>query len=155
MVAKPRAGFSLIEMLVATAILLVAVGVLTELADVGRRHARGAEDAAAAQRICQNLLEGILCGALPLEATPETLVPEEPEWTYLVEVKPLERFKWEPGLAELRVTVTKTAVGSKPGKPFSLSRWIRYPSGEKTPREGINRPAASPNRRPVSGGPRP
>ncbi len=46
MVAQPRLGFSLMEMLVATAILLVAVGVLTELADVGRRHARGAEDAA-------------------------------------------------------------------------------------------------------------
>ena len=68
MVARPRQGFSLMEMLVATAILMVAVGVLTELADVGRQHARGAEDAATAERICQNVLDEVLCGARPLQS---------------------------------------------------------------------------------------
>ena len=119
------------EMLVATAILLVAVGVLTELADVGQRHARGADDAATAQRVCQNLLDEILCGAMPLQAVPETALPEEPDWTFAVELKPLERFQWDPRLAELRVTVQRTPEESKPARPFTLTRWVRYPSDEK------------------------
>jgi hypothetical protein len=143
------------EMLVATAILLVAVGVLTELADVGRRHANGAEDAATAQRICQNILDEMLCGARPLESTSDTVVVEEPQWTVSIELKPLERFEWEPRLAELRVTVARAPDDAKPGKPFSLTRWIRYPSGEKTSREGGGKSAASPDRHPVSGGRRP
>jgi hypothetical protein len=138
------------EMLVATAILMVAVGVLTELADVGRQHARGAEDAATAERICQNVLDEVLCGARPLQSSSETVMADEPDWTFSVELKPLERFEWEPGLAELRVTVAKTAEESKPGKPFSLTRWVRYPSGEKTAFAGRSRPARSPDSHPVS-----
>jgi prepilin-type N-terminal cleavage/methylation domain-containing protein len=155
MASRSRLGFSLIEMLVATAILLVAVGVLSELADLGRQHARGAEDAASAQRICQNVLEEILCGAMPLESTSETTVSEEPEWTYSVDVESLERFDWEPGLAEVRVTVVRTPEGARPGKPFSLTRWIRYPSGEKTAGAGVHGPSASAPSPPVSRGPRP
>ena len=149
------------EMLVATAILLVAVGVLTELADVGRQHARGADEAAAAQRICQNILDEILCGARPLQSASESVLFDEPDWTFSVELKPLERFEWEPRLAELRVTVTKasddstTADEAKPGKTFSLTRWIRYSSGEKTSRNGASRPAGPPQSSPVSRGPRP
>lgn len=149
------------EMLVATAILLVAIGVLTELADVGRQHARGAEEAAAAQRICQNILDEILCGARPLQSTSDSVLFDEPDWTFSVELKPLERFEWEPRLAELRVTVTKTpeeartSDEAKPGKTFSLTRWVRYASSEKRIGEGGGRAAASPATRPVSRGPRP
>jgi hypothetical protein len=142
-------------MLVATAILLVAVGVLSELADVGRQHASGAEDAATAQRICQNILDEILCGARPLASLSDTVLPEEPEWTFSIELKPLERFEWEPRLAELRVMVTKTPEDSKPGKPFLLTRWVRYSTGEKTSRAGVGKPVASPDSRPALGGPRP
>jgi prepilin-type N-terminal cleavage/methylation domain-containing protein len=155
MVSRKRLGFSLMEMLVATAILLVAVGILTELAGVGRQHASRAEDAAAAQRICQNLLDEILCGAIPLASTSESVVPEEPDWTFSVDVEPMERFGWNPRLAELRVTVVKTPEGSKVGKPFSLTRWVRYFSEEKKPGEDSKIPGAPPNGRPGSGGPRP
>jgi prepilin-type N-terminal cleavage/methylation domain-containing protein len=147
MAAQPRRGFSLMEMLVATAILMLAVGVLTQLADVGRQHARGAEDAATAQRICQNILDEMLCGARPLQSTADSVMAEEPDWTFSVELKPLDRFEWDPRLAELRVTVAKTPQDSKPGKPFSLTRWIRYPSSDKAVHEGLSQP--------VSGGPRP
>jgi hypothetical protein len=155
------------EMLVATAILLVAVGVLTELADMGRQHARGAEDAAAAQRICQNILDEILCGARPLQAVSETTLLDDPDWTFSIDLKSLERFEWEPRLAELRVTVTrapdetkrlnesKTLEEAKPGKTFSLTRWIRYSSGEKPLGDGRSRPAAPPGSHPGSRGPQP
>jgi prepilin-type N-terminal cleavage/methylation domain-containing protein len=154
MVSRERLGYSLIEMLVATAILLVAVGVLTELADVGRQHAGRAEEAAAAQRICQNLLDEILCGAVPMEATSEGIVREEPDWTFSVDIKPIDRLQWEPGLAELCVTVVKTSEGSRAGKPFSLTRWVRYssPEKEKMPGRDMNRRSAPPHGRSVLGG---
>jgi hypothetical protein len=139
-------------MLVATAILLVAVGVLTELADVGRQHAGRAEEAAAAQRICQNLLDEILCGAVPMEPTSEGIVREEPDWTFSVDIKPIERLQWNPGLAELCVTVAKTPEGSKAGKPFSLTRWVRYSSPGKMPGQGMNKRREPPNGRSVLGG---
>jgi len=118
----------LIEMLLATAILLVAVGVLNELAHVGRHHARGAEDAAAAQRICNNLLDEILSGILPLDSVADTAVADEPDWTYSVELTPLDQLEWSPTLAAIRVTVKPTPEDAKPGKPFSLTRWVRYPT---------------------------
>jgi prepilin-type N-terminal cleavage/methylation domain-containing protein len=130
-----RSGFSLMEILVATAILLVAVGVLSELAYVGTRHASSAEEAATAQRICQNILEEILCGARSLETVSDTTVLEDPEWLYSVDIKPLDQFQWSPGLAELRVTVTSSPENGKPGKPFSLVHWIRYVSSEKQQNE--------------------
>jgi prepilin-type N-terminal cleavage/methylation domain-containing protein len=163
MMSHARCGFSLIEMLVATAVLLVAVGVLSELAGVGRRHIRGAKDGAAAQRICQNLLNEILSGSMPLETITDVETPDDPEWTYSVEIKPLDQFRWEPGLAELRVAVAKASEESTPGRPFSLTRWIRYVSTEKSvtpPREGRNEaPALREGRpssaRPASGGRQP
>jgi general secretion pathway protein I len=152
MVSRARSGFSLMEMLVVTAVLLVAVGVLAELAGVGRQHARAAEDAATAQRTCQNLVQEILCGALPLEAVSEAVVPETPEWTYSIALRPLEQFEWDPGLAELRVTVAKTPDGSKPGKPFSLTRWVRYSSRGKRTGERVDSAAPSAPPRPLSEG---
>lgn len=135
---RSRRGFSLIEMLMATAILLVSIGVLTELAEVGRVHARGAEEAATAQRLCQNLLEEMLCGSMPLRSASDVVTPDDPDWNYSVEIKPLDQFQWNPRIAEVRVTVVKTPANSetvarsKPGRSFSLSRWIRYPADEKS-----------------------
>jgi hypothetical protein len=115
-------------MLLATAILLVAVGVLNELAALGGRHARGAEDAAAAQRICSNLLDEILSGIRPLESAADATVDDEPDWTYTVEITPVDQLEWNPSLATVRVTVSPASGDGKPGKPFSLTRWVRYPT---------------------------
>jgi prepilin-type N-terminal cleavage/methylation domain-containing protein len=154
MASRRHRGYSLIEMLVATAILMVAIGVLAELADVGHRHAGRAEDAAAAQRICQNVLDEILCGTIPMAPAAEDTVDDEPDWIFSVDLKPIERLQWDPGLAELRVTVVKAPEGSKAGKPFSLTRWVRYISPDKKPGDDGNRSEASLNRRSVLGGPR-
>jgi prepilin-type N-terminal cleavage/methylation domain-containing protein len=165
--SQSRGGFSLIEMLIATAIVLVSVGVLSELAGVGQRHARAAEDAATAQRLCRNRLEEILCGSAPLETTADAIVTEDPDWTYSVELKPLEDYAWEPGLAELRVTVRKASEPPTPSRTFSLVRWVRQKSsgtGEAKPTadagadagEAMDRPPPLPlPARAPSGGPRP
>ena len=130
MTRRRRPGFSLLEVMLATSILLACLIVLGELASVGRRHARDAEQLTTAQLVCRSRLNEILAGAAPLEAQTASEVPELPGWSCKVEVEPLGRY----GLSSVTVTVarvprvepatleTPTASG---GKSFSLTRWIR------------------------------
>ena len=121
-----RRGFSLLEVMLATSILLACLIVLGELASVGRRHARDAEQLTAAQLLCRSRLNEILAGAAPLESQAASDVPELPGWSWTVQVEPLGRY----GLSSVTVTVarvppetleTPSAAG---GKSFSLTRWV-------------------------------
>lgn len=163
MTATDRSGFSLMEVLLATAILLGSVIVLGELASMGRQHANSAEELATAQRLCQNKLNEILVGltspepveAEPLEvmlleeetvggdeSLPATKSDEEPTWMHSVEIEPLG----EIGLVSVRVTVWQTEYneeeddeGIRPGA-FSLVRWMRDPFADETEAAGIGAP---------------
>ncbi len=64
--------------MLATSILLACLIVLGELASVGRRHARDAEQLTAAQLLCRSRLNEILAGAAPLESQAASEVPELP-----------------------------------------------------------------------------
>ena len=121
-----RAGFSLLEVLVATSILLGCTIVLAELAAIGRQHAGSAEDLAIAQLICQTRLNELLARASPLKPVQDEPLEDRPGWVYSVEIDPLE----QPGLAALRVTVSREVPeeqDSSRAKQFTLVRWIRDP----------------------------
>ncbi len=124
-----RSGLSLVEMLVAAAILLASVVLLSQLADVGTRHARQAESLANAQRICQNVLNEILSGAAPLEPLEDMPLLDEPGWSYSVAFEPLPLPLENPQLGILRVTVTEQS-SSGPHLPvqFTLWRFVRIPA---------------------------
>ncbi|MCA9023769.1 MAG: prepilin-type N-terminal cleavage/methylation domain-containing protein [Planctomycetaceae bacterium] len=64
--AASRSGFSLIEVILATAILMGSVVVLGELAGIGRRQAQRGRDFAEAHERCELLLNEILLGLKPL-----------------------------------------------------------------------------------------
>jgi prepilin-type N-terminal cleavage/methylation domain-containing protein len=164
-----RPGFSLLEVVVATAILLASAILLSELAAVGRQHASSAEDLAAAQRICQSTLNEILAGAAPLAPIDKEPLGNEPGWVYSVEIEPLETPFAQPGLAVLRVTVTEDVEPPRRAAQFTLSRWIRDPGlPDETGREGGqmaegggrtadggSEPVGLPRVRGIGGGPRP
>ncbi len=63
-----RPGFSLIEVILATAILLGSVIVLSELAGIGRRQSNRAEQISEAQRLCELTLHEIVLGLRPIES---------------------------------------------------------------------------------------
>ena len=98
---RPPSGFTLLEVLIATAVLLACMIVLTDLAHVGKSHARDAEDLAAAQLICQTRLNEMLAGAKPIRATSQEYPPELPGWILSVEVEPLKK----SGLVSVRIIV--------------------------------------------------
>ena len=97
----PPSGFTLLEVLIATAVLLACTILLADLAYVGRSHAKDAEDLAAAQLVCQTRLNEILAGAKPIRATSGEHPPELPGWILSVEVEPLKK----SGLVAVRIIV--------------------------------------------------
>lgn len=152
--APVRSGYSLLEVILATAILLGSVVVLGELASIGRKHVNSAEKLAAAQLVCETKLNEILAGLSPLESVAETPVESTdfaprgeladdalasseilasetleaaPQWLYSVDVQPLD---W-PGLVALKVTVTEDVEIKRPAH-FSIVRWVRDPAFQPT-----------------------
>ena len=128
MTPPKRAGFSLLEVLIATSILLGSVIVLGELARIGRKHATKAEEMAKAQRLCQEKLNEILSGLSAVDPVEEEVFTEEPNWTYTLQILPLEK----PGLVALYVTVAPEPSTNLTTKPFTLVRWIPNPDGQQS-----------------------
>jgi type II secretory pathway pseudopilin PulG len=177
-----RHGFSLIEVLIATAILMGSAVVLTRLAGMGRDQLNKARLHAQAQQLCENTLNEILLGLRPMQNVPiSPLLPvssgnfsstgsslltadssndpnvaetditfpetdvnmtnpqQESDWQYRVTIVPVPAFS---GLTSLSVQVWQsddpaeqrdTASGASSPKRvrFSLTRWIRTPSGRQ------------------------
>lgn len=123
-------GFTLLEVMLAMGLLLGCVIVLAELASIGREHGNAAEDLTTAQLLCQNRLNEILAGATPLTPIDNEDL-ENDGWMCSVGVEPLQ----QPGLAELRVTVSRDAGPARRAREFTLVRWIPDPgiSSEDSP----------------------
>lgn len=122
------AGFSLMEVLLASSILLGCLIVLGELSYVGRKHAESSQDLSTAQLLCQSKLNELLAGALPVEPVQSQPLDDNLGWLYSVELAPAGRL----GLTAVRVTVAKDDSGraqalqdAKPPKHFTLVRWAR------------------------------
>ena len=96
-----HAGFTLLEVLIATAFLLACMILLTDLAYLGKSHAKDAEDLASAQLICQTRLSEMLAGAKPIRSVSREHPPELPGWILSVQVEPLKK----SGLVAVRIVV--------------------------------------------------
>lgn len=123
-----RRGFSLMEVLLATALLMGCVVVLGELANIGRQHIRKAEKTAEAELICQSKLNEILVGAVAAEPYERRPVENRPGWVLTLEVQPLEK---RPGLAALEITAAEDLPEDKKTVAFSLKRWILDPARDE------------------------
>ncbi len=126
---RRRQGFSLLEVLLATAMLIGAAVVLMELASIGNRHAASARDLAKSQLLCQTKLDEILCGQAPAETVRPTPIEGDPRWVYSVDVLPAE----QPGLVVVEVTTTFKPAERVERYRFSLVRWMRDPRGTGSP----------------------
>lgn len=128
-----RPGFSLLEVLLATSILVGCLAVLSELASIGRQHADDAEKYTVAQGICQTKINEILAGMTGPDAVNDEEVEDHPEWLYSVATESLA----QPGLVALRVTVTENVEDRAPRK-FVVVRWMR----DRRNREGTEPPSS-------------
>jgi prepilin-type N-terminal cleavage/methylation domain-containing protein len=161
-----RRGFSLIEVIMATAILLGSAVVLSRLAGMGRTYAQNTTQLAQAQRVCENTLNEIMMGLRPLatvESAPlmpvapgefrdeergedrrEVLRPGRPQDRL---VSASNRPRWlhsvrlrredeAPGLMSLTVEVVQSRRSDGRRMRCSLTRWIRE-APERNPFDGF------------------
>ncbi len=123
-----RRGFSLLEVLLATGILIGSAVVLMELASIGNRHAAAARDLARSQLICQTKLNEIVCGITPAETLRPEPLDDDPNWVVWVDVTPSEN----PGLMVVEVGAALQPKDRKPSARFTLARWVRSPQTDAT-----------------------
>jgi type II secretory pathway pseudopilin PulG len=145
-----RGGFSLLEVLLATSILIGSSIALLELAMIGNRHANSARDLSRSQRVCQTKLNEILTGLAPLEVVRPTEVEGEPGWIYWVDLRPLE----QSDLTVLEVSAAHQPTPEKQLARFSLVRWVQAPRDPSDP-SSETLPPAERSAPILTGGPQP
>lgn len=132
-VAHPhRHGMTLLEVMIAIAMLMGAVMALSRIAFLARRHAIASEDRTQTQLICQNIMQEILAGVRPLQTVSPTTVEDNEQFEYTVDVAPLG------GAPLIVVSVTVARLPSEddletqplttsdePLRGYRLVRWIR------------------------------
>jgi prepilin-type N-terminal cleavage/methylation domain-containing protein len=123
-----RQGFSLLEVILALAILGGAIAVLGELARQGLENTRLARDTACAQLLCESKLAELLSGMEypePVQQAPLTSgdVPSQFPWVYSIELVPTA----QDGLVAVWVTVTQELPSERHPAQCTLVRWILDP----------------------------
>ena len=127
-----RRGFSLLEILLALAILGGSLAVLSQIAETGTSAAREARDLSVARLLCQSKLSQTLLDAAA-GISPQTIIDTPAEafdsgsltsFNYSVEVQPGQL----DGILNLRVTVTAVNPSGGPAlATYSLTRWMIDP----------------------------
>ncbi len=133
--AASRSGFSLLEILLAIAILGGSLAVLSSIAVTGASAANEAADLAVARMLCETKMNELLLNSeiVPL---PVPLIPVEADslpdsdgltrFQYSVEVQPAPL----QGLLAIRVTVSTEELNNndQPQVQYSLVRWMVDPA---------------------------
>ena len=119
-----RGGFTLMEVILALAIMAVSLAALGELVRMGLRNVSASRDETQAQMLCETKLAEITSGILPVVAVEDMDIEDDPDWLFTVELVEIDR----PGLIAVRVTVYQKYVLSGRGIEFSLVRWIPDPT---------------------------
>ena len=129
---KSRDAFSLLEMLLALAILGGSLAILGQIAETGVDAARQARDLSMARLIAQSKLSEVLIN-VSLEQTPQSVfdTPVDPidsltttAYTYSVEVQPATL----DGMLMIRILVTATDANGNVSVNYALDRWIIDPA---------------------------
>jgi type II secretion system protein I len=125
-VPSARRGLSLLEVMLALAILGGALAVIGELTRLGARNAEMARDQTIAQRLCANKMSELSAGLLVPQAV--TLAPveeleDQKTWLYSIEVEQLP----QTGMIGVWVTVEQSPdIVSRPVS-YTLVRWMMDP----------------------------
>ncbi len=145
-----KAGFSLLEVILALAILAGSIAVLGESSRLALKNAQVARDLAHAQLLCESKLAEITTGITAAETVSNTafdatttasLDPSEPAWMYSIETQPTD----EEGLIAVRVTVTRNLPAEKHPVTFSLVRWMPDPNATTSTGSGTSTTSSSGN----------
>lgn len=132
-----RGGFTLLEILVAFAILIMGLSIVAALATTSSRQAVQVEEETGVQLACQNLMNSILSGDATVSLGVEVPLPDTPNWAARVELLdgPISN------LVAIRIVATRFEIIETPhptdptltisrrsfegGKQYVLKEWAR------------------------------
>jgi prepilin-type N-terminal cleavage/methylation domain-containing protein len=123
---RAPSGFSLLEVILALAILVGAIAVIGELIATGTRAAGAARDLTQAQLLCESKLNEITAGILipdPVQGAP---IETDMEWLYSIDLFPSD----QNGIVAVKVTVYQDLPVERRPVTFSLVRWLQDPGIE-------------------------
>ncbi|MCC6126815.1 MAG: prepilin-type N-terminal cleavage/methylation domain-containing protein [Pirellulales bacterium] len=132
-----RSAFTLLEVMLALAILAAALAVLGEFARMGLRSAKAARDLTRAELLCESIMSEITAGITPpdpVENAPvvdpvtgstldEIQTDDVAPWIYSIDVQSID----EDGLLAVKVTVAQELPPAQRPASFSLVRWMPDP----------------------------
>jgi general secretion pathway protein I len=118
-----RNAFTLLEVILALAILVGSLAIIGELTDQGLVGARRAATLAEAQLICESKLAEVAAGLLPATAVGPVPLETDPAWNYTIAVVP----QLDVGLISVQVTVAENLPPEQRPTDFTLVRWMIDP----------------------------
>jgi len=120
---KHRPGLSLLEVMLALAILGSSLAILGMHVRTGARSAAIARDSTTAQLLAESKMAEIASGIVLPETVFQEPVDEAGEWLCSVEAQPID----QEGLLAVRVLVEQDATFTTTPISFMLTRWIVDP----------------------------
>lgn len=127
-----RTGLTLLEVILALAILGMALAAISQLISLGARAASESRELTRAQIIAESILAQLAADALPVETFERLQVPYEPNWVYSTLVEGTD----QPGLVAVHVVVEQRLPTSEYPIRFVVTRWMVDPeviaAGEET-----------------------
>lgn len=117
-----RTGMSLLEVVLALAILAGAVTVLFQLASIGIRAAGDSRDLTRAHLIAESMMSEIKAGMYPVTTMTRVALAEHPGWLVSVLTEPAQQL----GMLRLVVLVEKDSASRRAAR-YALVQWIRDP----------------------------
>ena len=146
-----RQGFSLLEVLLATSILIGSSIVLVELVTIGNRHASSARELSKSQLICQSKLNEILAHAAPIAQVRPAPSEEDPRWVVWIDLIPTVH----EGLVAVEVNAAYEPTPKMQRSRCKIVRWVRDPKSKAGADPKAPTPDATLAEGSVAGGPAP
>lgn len=131
-----RAAFSLIEVMLALAVLAISLPMLGQLVGLGFQNARQSDGLSEAQMLAETVMEAIALGLIQPDPVVDRnismmtdlntfSVEQDTEWVYSI--------NWEPapvdGLIMMMVQVRRAeALAASQSNTFQIVRWMRDPA---------------------------
>jgi prepilin-type N-terminal cleavage/methylation domain-containing protein len=115
-------GFTLLEVLVAAAILVVSLAGIFRLMSSTQRQSQLAAELAEVQLVCQSTMAELIASDKPITPQPFRVVPTARNWQFCVMVSPSVTPNSGLQLMTVCVTAKKTTDPTLP--PFELQRWV-------------------------------
>lgn len=121
-----RRGLSLLEVMLALAILGGSLATLGQLVRIGAQAARVSRDSTTAQLLAESRMAEIASGIVLTDNVVQEPVDETGEWLISVETQPVD----QQGLLAVQVLVEQDETFNSQPVTFTLTRWIIDPEVE-------------------------